>query len=99
MDFSALRARKRRTKKNYHQEKLLKSTLTETVIVIVFLQAGQDLVAISDYIGERLPDLKESHPEAYRMLDEVQRIIGDYFNKHHWQSHGFGLKSHQEEVP
>lgn len=59
-------------------------------------EIGQDLVAISDFIGEKLPDIKRSNPEAYRMLDEVQRTIGDYFNRHHIHSHGFGLKSHNE---
>ncbi len=60
-------------------------------------EAGQDIIAISDFIGSKLKDLKESHPKAYFILDEAQRTIGDYFNRNHVKSHGFGLKSHDEE--
>lgn len=59
-------------------------------------EVGQDLCAISDLIGEKKVEMKSSHPEAYRMLDKVQREIGDYFNRKHVQSHGFGLCSNNE---
>jgi hypothetical protein len=60
-------------------------------------EVGQDLVYLSDEISERMKDMKESHPKAYWMLDEVRRQIGDYFNRHHCKSHKFGIVSHDEE--
>lgn len=62
-------------------------------------EVGQDLCEISDLIGEKKVDMKQSHPEAHRMLDEVQRVIGDYFNRAHFKSHGFGITSHDECSP
>lgn len=59
-------------------------------------EIGQELVAISDYMGEHSADFKDSHPELYALVLEARRIIGDYFNRHHLESHGFGIPSHDE---
>lgn len=61
-------------------------------------EAGQDLIQISDLIGEKMLDLKNSHPNVWAMLDEVRRTIGDTFNRCPFKdTHRFGLISHNEE--
>lgn len=52
-------------------------------------EAGQELIVIADTIGFRKSDLKDSHPDLYKMLDEIQRTVGDKFNA--LNSHDFGL--------
>lgn len=43
-------------------------------------EAINELVAVTDYIGERKRDLQHSHPDIYKFLQEVQYQIGDFFN-------------------
>lgn len=63
-------------------------------------EVGQDLCYLSDEIGDRMKDMKGSHPETYWMLDEIRRVIGDHFNREPFKtSHGFGLISHNECGP
>jgi len=63
-------------------------------------ECGQDLIEISDLIGEKMGECKLSHPKVYWMLDELRRTLGDHFNDKEnpfGKSHGFGLTSHNEE--
>ena len=58
-------------------------------------EVAQELIFISDTIGERSADFKMSHPEIRSMLDEARRTIGDKFNR--MKTHSFGITSHDEE--
>jgi hypothetical protein len=59
-------------------------------------ECGQDIIAIVDLMGDKKVEMKESHPKAYWLIDELQKQLGDYFNRAHRKSHGFGLISHDE---
>lgn len=60
-------------------------------------EAANELVAISDYMSERIADLKESHPDIYWFVHELRLQIGDKFNR--LGTHTFGIASHDMAGP
>jgi len=53
-------------------------------------EIGQDLIAISDYIDEKLEDITNSgNDELALELERIQAQVGDLFNK--YNDHCFGI--------
>lgn len=53
-------------------------------------EIGQDLIYISDIIGEKIYDMnKEGHIDLAIELDLIRAKIGDIFNK--YNDHDFGI--------
>lgn len=59
-------------------------------------EAANELVAISDYMAERSADLRDSHPDLYRFVQELRLQIGDKFNS--LGTHDFMIASHETEA-
>jgi len=61
-------------------------------------EVGQDLVAISDYISERVSNVMEAKPAIGEMLQHCRRRIGDAFSA--LKSHGFGIyeSEHPDDI-
>lgn len=58
-------------------------------------EAANELVAISDYMAERIADLRLSHPDVFNFVQELRLQIGDKFNR--MNTHDFGIASHDME--
>lgn len=62
-------------------------------------EIGQDLIAISDHIGEKIYDMKDKdYPELIKGLRIIQAQVGELFNK--YNDHDFGIfdNSSLEEI-
>jgi len=58
-------------------------------------EVGQDLIKVADLCSMLKVEMKDQYPELYKMLDDVQRTVGDHFNK--LGSHNFGLLDHSHK--
>lgn len=55
-------------------------------------EVGQDLIAVADLISEKDVEIRNSgFIEQSDALRKAREIIAGVFNKHHLESHGFGL--------
>ena len=58
--------------------------------VLTKWEIGQDLISISDFIGEKIHDLNEDgHGDIGNSLDIIRAKVGDLFNKNN--DHDFGI--------
>jgi hypothetical protein len=55
-------------------------------------EAGNDLAACCDYLGDKEEDAAKSGFEGHAaLLRSVRMRLANYFNKHHAKTHDFGL--------
>lgn len=52
-------------------------------------EIGQELIAISDFIGDRRVEIAETIPQLSRELYKIQQQVGDLFNE--YNNHDFGI--------
>ena len=61
-------------------------------------EIGQELIAISDYIGEKRVELKDQgHTRLANQLMVIQMQVGELFNDNN--DHGFGIIDADNSTP
>lgn len=62
-------------------------------------EVGQDLIAVADLISEKDGEIRNSgFIEQSDALRRAREAIAEVFDKHHLDSHGFGLGSRRAAI-